>query len=41
MESLTLHMAGLGGYVDSPDLMCMYIIYIYIFMGSREDIIAQ
>lgn len=41
VESLTLHMAGLGGYVDSPDLMCMYIIYIYIFMGSREDIIAQ
>lgn len=28
-ESLTLHMAGLGGYLDSPDLVCTYIIYIF------------
>lgn len=41
VESLTLHMAGLGGYLDSPDLVCMYIVYISIFMGRREDIRAQ
>lgn len=41
VESLTLHMAGLGAYLDSPGLVCMYIVYVSIFMGRREDIRAK
>lgn len=40
-ESLTLRMAGLGGCLDRPDLVCTYLfIFIYFLMESREDIRA-